>query len=207
RVIADFGRGGVLVGADAVAAGMADALGSYEGVLAGLTAPARPSLFVVPPIAAMAAQTEEPPMPPEEQTTQAAETAELAALRQQLAAEREKRISAEASAFAEARIAEHKLMPGERTALVELYQAIARDDADHPRVAGPRVDLLATAFRARPAHALTTEVVPVGELAAATVVANQVTTPPAGPEAEQAKLAEEATAHAKSYAERRNGRK
>lgn len=146
-------------------------------------------------------------MPPEEQTTAAAEAAELAALRQQLAAEREKRISAEASAFAEARIAEHKLMPGERAALVELYQAIARDDADHPRVAGPRVDLLATAFRARPAHALTTEAVPVGELAAATVVANQVTTPPAGPEAEQAKLAEEATAHAKSYAERRNGRK
>ncbi|NDY56665.1 S49 family peptidase [Desulfovibrio sulfodismutans] len=35
----DFGQGGVLVGAGAVAAGMADALGSLEGVLAELSAP------------------------------------------------------------------------------------------------------------------------------------------------------------------------
>lgn len=35
----DFGQGGVLVGAPAVAAGMADALGSFEGVLAELSAP------------------------------------------------------------------------------------------------------------------------------------------------------------------------
>lgn len=41
-VATDFGRGGLLLGADAVAAGMADRLGSYEGVVAELAA-SRPS--------------------------------------------------------------------------------------------------------------------------------------------------------------------
>lgn len=148
-------------------------------------------------------------MPPEEQTTQAAE-AELTQLRQQLAAEREKRISAEAAAFAEARIAEHKLMPGERGAIVALYQAVARDDADHPRAAGPRVDLLAAAFTARPAHGLTVETVPAtpsvttGEQQPQ-VIANKTETPQAGATAEEVRLKEEAAANAKAYAERRNG--
>jgi hypothetical protein len=140
-------------------------------------------------------------MPPEEQTQ--AETAELTELRKQLAAEREKRISAEAAAFAEARIGEHKLLPGERTAIVELYAAIARDDADHPRAGGARVDLLATAFKARPAHALTAETVPATQ-PTATIVANRPETP-AGAQTEEAKLAEEAAANAKAYAARRNG--
>jgi len=38
RVLTEFGRGGSLVGADAVAAGMADAIGSFEAVLAELAA-------------------------------------------------------------------------------------------------------------------------------------------------------------------------
>jgi len=45
KVLSDFGRGGELFGAAAVAAGMADALGSLEGVIASLNAgelPAKP---------------------------------------------------------------------------------------------------------------------------------------------------------------------
>ena len=46
KVAADFGKGGIKIGADAVAAGMADRLGTFEGVLAQLSAgysPATPT--------------------------------------------------------------------------------------------------------------------------------------------------------------------
>jgi ClpP class serine protease len=205
QVVERFGRGGLLVGADAVAAGMADALGSYEGVLTSLTTPPRGSLFALPSIAAgVAAQSTKETVMEFDEKTAVAETAELDQLRQQLAAEREKRISAEAAAFAEARIGEHKLLPGERAAITELYTAIARDDADRPRAAGPRVTLLANVFAARPAHILTSEAVPASEQAAATVVTNRAETP-TGPAVEQARLDEEAAANARAYAARRNG--
>lgn len=40
-VVVDFGAGGLLVGSDAVDAGMADAVGSFESILAGLAGPTR----------------------------------------------------------------------------------------------------------------------------------------------------------------------
>jgi capsid assembly protease len=44
RVLSDFGAGGLLVGRSALAAGMVDAIGTYEGVVAGL-ASARPDPY------------------------------------------------------------------------------------------------------------------------------------------------------------------
>ena len=41
KVLADFGRGGMMIASKAVAAGMADEVGSFEGVLAGLKAGTR----------------------------------------------------------------------------------------------------------------------------------------------------------------------
>lgn len=43
-VLSDFGQGGILVGSDAVAAGLADSLGSLESVIAGLQADRRGKL-------------------------------------------------------------------------------------------------------------------------------------------------------------------
>jgi ClpP class serine protease len=40
-VLSDFGKGGILVGKDAVAAGLADRIGNFEGVLAEMSAPRR----------------------------------------------------------------------------------------------------------------------------------------------------------------------
>jgi ClpP class serine protease len=64
----DFGQGGLLVGQDAVRAGLADRLGSFEGVLADLAGsptadvtqpPAhRPAAASTPPVVAIAATTE-----------------------------------------------------------------------------------------------------------------------------------------------------
>lgn len=42
-VLSDFGKGGIFVGKDAVAAGLADRIGTFEGVLAELSAPRRVS--------------------------------------------------------------------------------------------------------------------------------------------------------------------
>lgn len=60
-VLADFGKGGVLIGADAVAAGMADAVSSFEAVMTSLASTGSPAggsarLFV--PRAAAAAHSE-----------------------------------------------------------------------------------------------------------------------------------------------------
>ncbi|WP_422036545.1 S49 family peptidase [Reyranella sp.] len=49
KVLADFGRGGVLVGADAVRAGMVDGISSFETVLAELSSTASPAGGAVRP--------------------------------------------------------------------------------------------------------------------------------------------------------------
>jgi ClpP class serine protease len=215
RVIADFGRGGVLVGADAVAVGMADALGSYEGVLASLAAPSA-VFFALPPISAAARgkempvtikETTEPTTAPAAPPAASSEREDrLAALEAQLATERSARIAAEAETFAERQIRDHRMLPGEQAAWVALYQALAQDDASSPRAAGARVALLSSAFSARAPHDLTRELVPNGPAAdpagGPRVVTNPITTPvPDG----QADLLKEADAHARGYAQRANG--
>lgn len=204
RVARDFGQGGVLVGADAVRAGLADSLGSYEGVLAGLAglaAPAAPvNLFAMPAITAAARGWKETPPMSDVSTQPQAPTdsdARLAALEAQLASERKARIAAEADGFAERQIRESRMLPGERAAWVELYAQLAADDATAPRASGARTALLASAFAARPAHALTQELVPSG----AVVVANRTESP----KGETDSLITEADAHARRYAQRANG--
>jgi ClpP class serine protease len=201
-VMGRFGQGGVLVGRHAVDAGMADAIGSYEGVLAALTP--RPYFFIqeVPmgtePIAAAQNATAA------EQQAQA--EAELVALRQQLATERRQRIDSEAVAFVEQAIHGNKAFPGERDSLIALYRVCAGDDADHPRDGQSRVELLRAAVHARPGHALTQERVPVEGTGTGTltVQTNPVQTPaPADANAD----VNEAADHARRYAERQNGKK
>jgi ClpP class serine protease len=197
-VAESFGQGRLLVGAAAVAAGMADALGSYEGVIAALSAPA-PSLFALPPIAAQ--RGKETPVTTEDptRTAEAAQAAaELTQLRAQLASERQSRIAAEAEGFAERQIVSSKMLPGERAAWVALYAAVAADDVSSPRAGEKRTDLLAAAFGARPAHGLVSAP-PTGP---ALGLPNQTETPTGG---DSAALLKEADAHARAFATQRNG--
>lgn len=211
-IVADrFGRGGVLIGRDAVAVGMADALGSYESALSTLVMAARP-MPLAAPYYPLGRPTDMPPvarvqevMMPEEQKPPApelAQAAELAALRTQLAQERMQRINAQAASFADEQIRDHRMLPGERAAWVELYGVLASDDAAHPRADGARVDLLRASFVARPPHALTTERVPSTPAQPLTVQTNRTETPTDDTQA----LADEAAQHARRYAERANGR-
>lgn len=208
QVVERFGRGGLLIGADAVTAGMADALGSYEAVLSGLSAPARPSLFALPLIAASEAAepTKETAMPPEDEKTTTDSEARFRVLEAQLAAERKARISAESASFAERQIREGRMLPGERASWIGLYEQIAADDAASPREAGSRTELLASAFAARPVADLTRELVsasPAAPLAPLTVLTPRTETPGS----EEKALVEEADAHARKYAARANGTK
>lgn len=202
-VAQSFGRGALLVGAAAVQAGMADALGSYEGTLAALSAPA-PFPYALPAIAAVSGK-ESPVTAPNEDPTRAAEAekaaAELAQLRATLASERSARIAAEAEGFAERQIMSSKMLPGERAAWVALYAALAADDVAAPRASGgSRADLLAAAFSARPAHGLVPPATPpAGPL---TGLSNLTETPTAGG---GDALIEEADAHARAFAAQRNG--
>lgn len=92
----------------------------------------------------------------------------LAALAEQLAAERAARWQAEAAQFAEAEIVTHKrAMPFERGALIASYLQAARDDQEHPAkvtfaldgkaAEGTRLDALRALQAGRPAHHLTAE--------------------------------------------------
>jgi ClpP class serine protease len=196
-VAESFGRGALLVGAAAVVAGMADALGSYEGTLAALSAPA-PFPYALPAIAALSGK--ESPVTTED-PTRAAEaekaSAELAQLRAALASERQSRINAEAESFVERQITSSKMLPGERAAWVVLYAAVAADDVASPRTGGSRTDLLAAAFSARPAHGLVAP--PAGP---ALGLPNLAETPASG---DSAALIKEARDHATAYATQRNG--
>lgn len=189
-VVERFGRGGLLVGAQAVAAGMADALGSYEGLLTELSAP---PVFMV-----SVSNKEYSAMPPEETTRDD----ELVTLRKQLAAERSARINSEASSFVELQIRDSRVLPGERQTLTTLYVQLAQDDAGSPRSGESRVDLLKAATAARPQHGLTLEASPDEALHAAP---NRVDTPK--PRSEEQALEEEAATHARKYAQRANGKK
>jgi ClpP class serine protease len=201
-VAESFGQGRLIVGAAAVAAGMADALGSYEGVIAALSAPA-PYPYALPAIAAT--RGKETPVTIDD-PTRAAEAekaaAELTQLRAALASERQSRINAEAESFVERQITSSKMLPGERAAWVALYAIVAADDVAAPRAGEKRTDLIAAAFSARPAHGLVSLGSPAGVAGQATGLSNVTETPTAG---DSAALLKEARDHATAFATQRNG--
>lgn len=209
QVIADFGGGDVLVGQQAVDAGLADRLGSFEGVVAALTERAREPRRIEGG-GRFAAQSTEGIMAEQGKqgfwskfwghlgaqmdadeaftpavaasgggaATHASATVytgellvagpdpETVALRAELArlkgAER-LTIPTKAQAWAEGEVKAGRAYPAEMDALVTAYTDAAGDDLDYPRAAGQpsRVASLDARQAARPAHALTGELVPV----------------------------------------------
>jgi len=81
RVISDFGRGAILPARQSIAAGMADSLGSFEPLIAGLAAEraARPIPFPFSAAAPAASLSQEAPMPDPQRTDPPAPAAPPAA--------------------------------------------------------------------------------------------------------------------------------
>jgi ClpP class serine protease len=177
KVVKDFGGGGMLVGAKSVAAGMADSLGTFEGVLAEMAAarqrrftqvqvgPATPNgvLSMPPENAGVDAQTEpahtqQPvtqyiPAPPAMTAEEAASLrAEIAAIRANQATQQANAIVAQADAFLS--IHRDKIPPAERPTARENYIQAAMDDAASPLPTGTRVAKLEAQVKARPVHPL-----------------------------------------------------
>lgn len=193
-VLADFGQGAVFVGQQAVAAGLADRLGSFEQVLAELqTTNARPggSSRVIPRgeqsmdwkgfwSGMFKAAKEEgvtPEVVAETETATAvatsSDTAELLQVKAALVKAQEERIEQEAQSFV-ASLAD-RITPAEATDIAGLYIQAAQDDVERPLTAGSRVAAIKTAYAARPTHRLTEELIP----ADAAVLENPVETPDA----------------------------
>jgi ClpP class serine protease len=161
-VLREYGQGGVMVGRVAVAAGLADRLGSFEATLADIRQVAiqrkqqqRSRLAATEDermkVSDMwrgffkAAKDEGIEIEPEEtevvttaQATpaqaQSADTrdAELQALRERIAKQEAQQIQVAAAAFADGAIRDRRAMPAERDTLVRLYTAAAQDDARNP---------------------------------------------------------------------------
>ena len=71
-------------------------------------------------------------------------------------------IPAAAAAFADAEVRAGRALPAESDTLAAAYTEAAQDDADFPRAGhATRVERLIQRQAARPAHALTTETIPV----------------------------------------------
>lgn len=141
-VLADFGQGGMFVGQEAVAAGLADRVGSFESVLAELANPAtvpryppsRPGLSAGPPVESVPVPGADEQMPPvgEEQTAMAEdkdtqEDPRIAAMQVRLdaleASEAEARASAETANALVAKTAEQAQAAATQ---VEILKAEAR---------------------------------------------------------------------------------
>lgn len=177
KVIKDFGGGGMLVGAKSIAAGMADSLGTFEGVLAEMAA-ARQRRFTqvqvgpatpngVPAMAGentgVVAQTEpahtQPvvtqhiPAPPAMTAEDVAKLrAELEAIKATQAAQQANMIVAQADSFLS--VYRDKIPPAERPTARASYIQAATDDAAYPLAAGSRVATLEAQVKARPVHPL-----------------------------------------------------
>jgi ClpP class serine protease len=197
--------GAILVGQQAVDAGLADRLGSFEGVVAQLSERAREprrmgpagriaaqttggimaqqeptrmqrfmawlggegedTPFAGPPPApapAIAPNAGIPVVPQQPDPQVVALQAEITRLQAAEATRARESIAADATAFAEAEIVAGRALPAEHDALVGMYTDAATDDVDHPREGQPtRVARLTERQTARPAHALTRQLVPV----------------------------------------------
>lgn len=175
-VLSDFGQGGIKVGKHAAAAGLADRLGSLEGVIAQLQANHKQRPMPGYRRATMSGQKTDQELQAELISQPVASSSEVDELRKQFAAElsalrasqrasEEKRITAEASAFVAG--LRGQILPIEMEAYQAAYIAAALDDLDTPRTVafggttGNRIDLLKWQVSQRPPHHLTSEVVPV----------------------------------------------
>jgi signal peptide peptidase SppA len=202
--------GDILVGQAAIDAGLADRLGSFEGVIAQLTEQAREPRRIGPAgrvaaqgtggimaeqnltrwqkfqawlggegddsafVPAQIASQGPPPAPASTAPAPVAASAqpdprvaelqaEIARMKAQEGERARGAIAGLATAFAEGEIRAGRALPAETEALVAAYTEAATDDLDHPRAEGQatRVARLTERQAARPAHALTRELVPV----------------------------------------------
>lgn len=212
-VLERFGAGGLLIGRQAVEAGLADRLGSFESTVTALSQRPRTkeramadwkAMFKgmfsamdeiegsVPQAGADAAPHTGDTGAPAEAVPGTAD-AETIRLRKLLADEQQRRFTAEAEAFYGRQLAAGRALPAEELALQAAYIRAATDDAEH---GGPsRVAMLTALVDARPAHALTQELVPAAS--DATVLTNKTTSSDDDLEA--------AKASARKFAEQRNG--
>lgn len=151
-VLSDYGQGGVFVGRHAVDAGLADRLGSYEGVLAELIERTNPRARVIGGKRMGAEQTEN------DLQQQLAEMRQLVEQQNQaLAAERTARIKTESDAYVAGQVRDNRLLPAEQSHYTDLYTQLAQDDLATPLTQGSRVDMLRSAIASRPQHSRTQE--------------------------------------------------
>lgn len=224
-VLSDFGQGGLLVGQQAVDAKLADRLGSEEQAIAALASQAKSN---TPRVigAQQSAQQEEPmdwkafwqPLLGENAAVEGtplaslidqqgnavrlesaqAESAELIAMRAQIAKIQTEGIARDASAFVTTQIASGHAYPAEQAALVQLYAVLAQDDAAHPVTSGPtRIAHFQAAIEARPANRLAGSLLPSALPPGGVVLANNVG---------DASMLDEAEKSAREYAAKANGK-
>jgi capsid assembly protease len=180
-VLESFGQGGVLVGAQAVEAGLADRLGSFESLIAELGATKRK-----PMKAAHAAQEGENmtiedmkaavtesfsstlaalginkpaaiEIPADTARSVAVAEMEAKTAKDALFAIQQQNAKAEASAFAQTQLEANRILPAEAGTVEALYAQAAADDFAMPLAEGSRVALIKADFASRPAHTLTKE--------------------------------------------------
>lgn len=176
-VLADFGQGAVLVGEKAVAAGLADRIGSFESLLAEMAGRRNPKKMsaiageenddmkiedIKNRIMAIfsEAPAEEPVEASEAVKTDAVIAAENEALRRQIAEQQAATWRESAEAFVAVQISTGKLLPAERNSVVEDFiQAAADDQAMPPADGNFRLTRLRSRIEARSSHNLFEETV------------------------------------------------
>ena len=152
-VTSKFGAGGVLLGANAVAVGMADRMGSFESVVGQILKDRQPSIRLAergPNMSSLfnlvfrqkadgqgveivpEATANTIPAVPAVQPDNGSAAAELAALKAELKAAREATIQAQAEAWFSQIAKENKTVPAERDAAIAAYTQAARDDFAYP---------------------------------------------------------------------------
>lgn len=184
-VIADFGQGGVKVGKAAVAAGMADQIGTFEETVAALR-----TAVTQQRTRRMVGAMQEAHMansfwkdfwtgaresgaledaPADSVVRHAAVTAlvpdpRIAELEAQLKAAQAREVERAAATFADAQIRANRALPAERDSLIAAYSKAAQADSAVPGLG--MVAALEAAQALRPAHSLTKELIPAGPIGA-----------------------------------------
>ena len=181
-VLESFGQGGVMVGREAVAAGLADRVGTFESLITelGATQPKRKpmqaahaaiegeetmnyetikarvlAIFDGEPGAAEAL----PQMSAADAQRLAAAEAAVAEAKQQLADAHAVALNAEAALFVGEQVRANRVLPAEAATLTAQYVRAAQDDALLPPTGDEqtRLQLLVASVEARPSHVLTQE--------------------------------------------------
>lgn len=184
-VVANYGQGGVLIGAQAVQAGLADRLGSFESTLSELAAGRWQRKPKTKPASANTEETEMfsieemkaavkdavaslMPVKPKADASETVNASELAALQREaaeakaaLAQARKQQAEAEAAAVVGEFVKANQALPAEAEMLKAQYLRAVADDLALPVASGEvtRVAALKASVANRPAHVLTTELV------------------------------------------------